>query len=128
MASVVQINEMTVGNTDNAMMFAQSHHFSAGGVVSTGAVKFIKDIDKQSEVVVLVEKIHQLLRKPYHTATETGVFTATMGIASYPNDGSNYRELIVAAEYASKSAMATLFAPFSSNICARAFAAFPVFP
>ena len=67
-------------------------------------ILFIKDIDKQSEVVVLVEKIHQLLRKPYHTATETGVFTATMGIARYPNDGSNYRELIVAAEYASKSA------------------------
>lgn len=65
---------------------------------------FIKDIDKQSEVVVLVEQIHKLLRKPYHTATETGVFTATMGIARYPNDGSNYKELIVAAEYASKSA------------------------
>ena len=65
---------------------------------------FIKDIDKQSEVVVLVETIHNLLRKPYHTATETGVFTATMGIARYPNDGSNYKELIVAAEYASKSA------------------------
>ena len=34
-ASVVHISEMTVGKTDNAMMFAQSHHFSAGGVVST---------------------------------------------------------------------------------------------
>ena len=65
---------------------------------------FIKDIDKQTEVVMLVEKIHTLLRKPYHTATETGVFTATMGISRYPNDGSNYRELVVAAEYASKSA------------------------
>ncbi len=67
---------------------------------------FIKDIDKQSEVVVLVEKIHNLLRKPYHTATENGVFTATMGIARYPNDGSNYKELVVSAEYASKSAKA----------------------
>ncbi len=65
---------------------------------------FIKDIDKQSEVVMLVEKIHTLLRKPYHTATETGVFTATMGVSRYPNDGSNYKELVVAAEYASKSA------------------------
>ena len=65
---------------------------------------FIKNIDKQSEVVVLVEKIHNLLRKPYHTATEAGMFTATMGIARYPNDGSNYRELILAAEYASKAA------------------------
>jgi len=65
---------------------------------------FIKDIEKQAEVVMLVEKIHTLLRKPYHTATETGVFTATMGVSRYPNDGSNYKELVVAAEYASKSA------------------------
>ncbi len=65
---------------------------------------FIRNIDRQSEVVVLVEQIHKLLRKSYHTATETGVFTATMGIARYPNDGSNYRELILAAEYASKAA------------------------
>ena len=65
---------------------------------------FIKDIEKQAEVVMLVEKIHTLLRKPYHTATENGVFTATMGISRYPNDGSNYKELVVAAEYASKSA------------------------
>lgn len=65
---------------------------------------FIKNIERQSEVVVLVEKIHTLLRKPYHTATETGVFTATMGISRYPNDGGNYKELVVAAEYACKAA------------------------
>ena len=65
---------------------------------------FIKNIDKQSEVVVLVEKIHTLLRKHYHTATETGVFTATMGIARYPNDGGNYKELVAASEYACKAA------------------------
>lgn len=40
-ASVVQIKEITVGNIDNANIFPQSHHFSAGGVVS---VPLIRDL------------------------------------------------------------------------------------
>ena len=59
MASVVQIKEMTVGNTDSAMMFAQSHHFSAGGVVSTPLAKarianIIQPMAKTYKVTLIV--------------------------------------------------------------------------
>lgn len=65
---------------------------------------FVKDITKQSDMVMFIESLHKLLRKPYHTATENGVFTATMGISRYPNDGNNFSKLSIAAEYASKTA------------------------
>ncbi len=65
---------------------------------------FVKNVTNQAEMVVFIENLHNLLRKPYHTATENGVFTATMGISRYPNDGNNYKKLVIAAEYASKTA------------------------
>ncbi len=68
---------------------------------------FVKNITSQSDMVVFIEKLHTLLRKPYHTATENGFFTATMGISRYPNDGTTYKDLVFAAEYASKSAKTT---------------------
>ncbi len=68
---------------------------------------FVKDVTNQPEMVVFIEKLHTLLRKPYHTATENGFFTATMGISRYPNDGTTYKDLVFAAEYASKSAKTT---------------------
>lgn len=64
---------------------------------------FVKNITNQAEMVMFIEKLHKLLRKPYHTATESGVFTATMGISRYPNDGNDYKKLVIAAEYAAKT-------------------------
>lgn len=64
---------------------------------------FVKNITNHAEMVMFIEKLHNLLRKPYHTATENGVFTATMGIARYPNDGNDYKKLVMAAEYAAKT-------------------------
>ena len=39
MASVVHINEITVGNIDNAMILPQSHQLSDGGVVNVPHAK-----------------------------------------------------------------------------------------
>lgn len=64
---------------------------------------FVKNITSHAEMVMFIEKLHTLLRKSYHTATESGVFTATMGIARYPNDGTDYKKLVMAAEYAAKT-------------------------
>ena len=64
---------------------------------------FVKNITNHAEMVMFIEKLHNLLRKPYHTATESGVFTATMGISRYPNDGTDYKKLVMAAEYAAKT-------------------------
>ncbi len=64
---------------------------------------FVKNITNHAEMVLFIEKLHNLLRKPYHTATENGVFTATMGISRYPNDGNDYKKLVMAAEYAAKT-------------------------
>ncbi len=64
---------------------------------------FIKNITNHAEMVMFIEKLRNLLRKPYHTATENGVFTVTMGIARYPNDGTDYKKLVMAAEYAAKT-------------------------
>lgn len=64
---------------------------------------FIKNITNHAEMVVFIEKLRNLLRKPYHTATENGVFTVTMGISRYPNDGTDYKQLVLAAEYAAKT-------------------------
>lgn len=64
---------------------------------------FVKNITNQAEMVMFIEKLHNMLRKPYHTATESGVFTATMGISRYPNDGTDYKKLVIAAEYAAKT-------------------------
>ena len=64
---------------------------------------FVKNITNHAEMVMFIEKLHNLLRKPYHTATENGVFTATMGISRYPNDGGDYKKLVMAAEYAAKT-------------------------
>ena len=64
---------------------------------------FMKNITNHAEMVMFIEKLRNLLRKPYHTATENGVFTVTMGIARYPNDGADYKKLVMAAEYAAKT-------------------------
>ena len=55
-------------------------------------------------MVMFIEKLRNILRKPYHTATENGVFTVTMGISRYPDDGTDYKKLVMAAEYAAKTA------------------------
>ncbi len=65
---------------------------------------FVKNITNQAEVVMFIDNLHSLLRKPYTTAKESGVFTASMGIARYPNDGDDFKSLAMAAEYAAKTA------------------------
>lgn len=65
---------------------------------------FVRDITNQAEVLLFVENLHNLLRKPYTTAKESGVFTASLGISRYPNDGNDFKSLAIAAEYAAKTA------------------------
>lgn len=65
---------------------------------------FVKNITNQAEVAVFIENLHNLLKKPYKTATESGVFTASMGIARYPNDGKDFKSLAIASEFAAKTA------------------------
>ena len=64
---------------------------------------FVKNITNHAEMVVFIENLRNLLRKPYYTATENGVFTVTMGISRYPDDGADYKKLVIAAEYAAKT-------------------------
>lgn len=65
---------------------------------------FVKNITSQAEIVMFIENLHNLLQKPYKTANESGVFTASMGIARYPNDGKDFKTLSIAAEFAAKTA------------------------
>lgn len=65
---------------------------------------FVKNIQTHAEMVLLIENIHSMLKKPYHTSNENGFFTATLGVARYPNDGKMFKNLSIAAEYASKAA------------------------
>ena len=60
----------------------------------------------QAELVMFIENLHNNLKKSYTTATESGEFTASLGIARYPNDGKDFKELSIASEYAAKTAKA----------------------
>lgn len=75
-----------------------------GKAASDKFFMFVKNVQNQAEVAVFVETLHTLLRKPYKTATESGVFSASMGIARYPNDGKDFKSLAIASEYAAKTA------------------------
>lgn len=65
---------------------------------------FVKNITKLRELIVLIDTLHKTLRKTYHTPTEMGIFTVTLGIAKFPQDGSNFKELFNNAEFACKAA------------------------
>ena len=80
---------------------------------------FVKNVTNQAQVAVFIEGLHNLLKKPYKTATESGVFTASMGVARYPNDGKDFKSLSIASEYAAKTAKmngASSYAFFNSNM------------
>lgn len=80
---------------------------------------FVKNVKSQAEVAVFVESLHNLLKKPYATATESGVFTASMGVARYPNDGKDFKSLAIASEYAAKTAKmngVSSYAFFNANM------------
>ncbi len=64
---------------------------------------FVKDIKSHADMVMFIENIHNLLQKPYQTGTDSGKFTASIGIARYPNDGKDFKSLAIAAEYATKT-------------------------
>ena len=65
---------------------------------------FVKNITKLRELIVLIDNLHKTLRKTYHTPTEIGVFTVTLGVAKFPQDGKNFKELFNNAEFACKAA------------------------
>ncbi len=90
-----------------------------GKAASDKFYMFVKNVTNQVEVAVFIESLHNLLRKPYKTATESGVFTASLGIARYPNDGKDFKTLAIAAEFAAKSAKSngiSSYAFFNSNM------------
>ncbi len=84
----------SISNTNTILCKATSDKF----------LLFVKNVTNQAEVVIFIENLHNLLRKPYSTATESGEFTASMGIARYPNDGKDFKSLAIASEYAAKTA------------------------
>ncbi len=63
-------------------------------------IVFKKDIKSQTEVILLIETIHNSLKKVYHTPNFSGTFTVSMGISRFPEDGTSYYQLRNAAEYA----------------------------
>ncbi len=65
---------------------------------------FVKNITKLRELIVLIDNLHKSLRKTYHTPTEMGIFTVTLGIAKFPQDGKTFKELFNNAEFACKAA------------------------
>ena len=65
---------------------------------------FVKNITKLRELIVLIDNLHKSLRKTYHTPTEMGIFTVTLGVAKYPQDGKTFKELFNNAEFACKAA------------------------
>ena len=65
---------------------------------------FVKNITKLRELIVLIDNLHKSLRKTYHTPTEMGIFTVTLGISKFPQDGKNFKELFNNAEFACKAA------------------------
>ncbi len=80
---------------------------------------FVENITNYAETAIFIENLHKLLQKPYKTSNESGVFTASMGIARYPNDGKDFKSLAVAAEYAAKTAKtsgSTSYAFFNSSM------------
>ncbi len=80
---------------------------------------FVKNVTNQVEVAVFIENLHNLLKKPYKTATESGVFTASLGIARYPNDGKDFKSLAIASEFAAKTAKmngVSSYAFFNANM------------
>lgn len=90
-----------------------------GKAASDKFYMFVKNVTNQVEVAVFIENLHNLLRKPYKTATESGVFTASLGIARYPNDGKDFKTLAIASEFAAKSAKSngvSSYAFFNSNM------------
>lgn len=65
---------------------------------------FVKNATKLRELIVFIDTIHKNLRRTYHTTKEIGVFTVTMGVSKFPQDGKNFKELYNNSEFASKAA------------------------
>ncbi|MBR2876342.1 MAG: diguanylate cyclase [Clostridia bacterium] len=65
---------------------------------------FVKNVSKLRELIMLIDSLHKNLRRTYHTSNEIGIFTVTMGVAKYPEDGKCFKELFNNAEFASKAA------------------------
>lgn len=65
---------------------------------------FAKNVSKLRELIVFIDNLHKNLRRTYHTTKEIGVFTVTMGVSKFPQDGKNFKELYNNAEFASKAA------------------------
>ncbi len=80
---------------------------------------FIKNITNQTEVLLFIQQLNSLLRKPYSTSERSGAFTASLGVSRYPNDGNDFKSLAIAAEFAAKIAKsngAGLYSFFNSNM------------
>lgn len=74
---------------------------------------FVKNVTNQAEVLVFIMNLNNLLRKQYSTSERSGVFTASLGISRYPNNGNDFKSLAIAAEYAAKIAKSTGAGSFS---------------
>ncbi len=84
--------------------FQEKHDIYIGKASADKFFVFVKNITKLRELIMLIDNLHKTLRKTYHTPTEMGIFTVTLGIAKFPQDGKNFKELFNNAEFACKAA------------------------
>ena len=84
--------------------FQENHDIYIGKASADKFLVFVKNVGKLRELILLIDSLHKSLRRSYHTTSEIGIFTVTLGIAKYPQDGKNFKELFNNAEFASKAA------------------------
>lgn len=84
--------------------FQTTHDIYIGKASADKFLVFVKNISKLRDLLMLIDNLHKTLRKTYHTPKEMGVFTVTLGVAKFPQDGKNFKELFNNSEFACKAA------------------------
>ncbi len=84
--------------------FQEEHDIFIGKATADKFLVFVKNANKLRDLIVFIDTLHKNLRRTYHTTKEIGVFTVTMGVSKFPQDGKNFKELYNNAEFASKAA------------------------
>lgn len=84
--------------------FQEDNDIFIGKATADKFLVFVKNVSKLRDLIVFIDRLHKDLRRTYHTTKEIGVFTVTMGVSKFPQDGKSFKELYNNAEFASKAA------------------------